>query len=123
MHNQSYRRQRVAELLKRELAFLIQHELSDPRVYGVTLTGAEVARDLSTAKIYFTCLSGADRAGQAVAALNKATSFLRRQLMGRLILRGVPELHFLYDESVEKGVALSSLIDRAIAEDRDHKRD
>ncbi|NIO42279.1 MAG: ribosome-binding factor A, partial [Burkholderiales bacterium] len=61
-----------AELLKRELAILIQRELTDPRVYGVTLTGAEVSRDLSTARIYFTCPSGADGARQQTAALNKA---------------------------------------------------
>ncbi|MFQ6021307.1 MAG: 30S ribosome-binding factor RbfA [Acidiferrobacterales bacterium] len=117
MHSQSHRRQRVAELLKRELAHLIQHELSDPRVHGVTLTAAEVARDLSTAKIYLTCLAGPDGAKQGVVALNKASGFLRRQLRHRLVLRSIPQLHFFYDESVEKGAALSNLIDRAVADD------
>ena len=123
MHNQSQRQQRVAELLKRELALLIQRELNDPRVYGVTLTGEEIARDLSTARIYFTCPGGAGRASREGAALNKAAGFLRRQLRSRLVLRGVPELHFSYDESIEKGAALSNLIDRAVAEDRERKPD
>lgn len=123
MHNQSHRQQRVAELLKRELAFLIQRELNDPRVYGVTLTEVELTRDLSTARIYFACPGGADDARREAAALNKAAGFLRRQLRSRLVLRGVPDLRFCYDESIEKGAALSSLIDRAVAEDRNHKPD
>lgn len=123
MHSHSHRRQRVAELLKRELAHLIQHELSDPRVNGVTLTAAEVARDLSTATIYLTCLAGADSAKEGAVALNKATGFLRRQLKYRLVLRGIPDLRFCYDESVEKGLALSSLIDRAMADDKKQESD
>lgn len=123
MYSDSNRRRRVAELLKRELAVLIQRELNDPRVHGVTLTATEVTRDLSTAKVYFTSSAGAKEAEQSVAALNKAARFLRHQLMDRLTLRGVPRLHFLYDESVEKGDALSNLIDRALAEDNKHEAD
>ncbi len=123
MQSHSHRPQRVAELLKRELARVIQGELSDPRVYGVTLTAADVARNLSTAKIYLTCLTGADRAKQGAAALNKAAGVLRRRLTHRLALRSVPELRFFYDESVEKGTALSDLIDRAVAEDRQQESD
>lgn len=123
MQRDSNRRRRVAELLKRELAVLIQRELCDPRVHGVTLTGADVARDLSSARVYFTCLAGAEGAGPCVTALNKAARFLRRQLMARLVLRGVPELRFVYDESVERGVALSSLIDSARAQDKEYEAD
>ena len=122
MHSESNRPRRVAELLKRELAGLIQHDLTDPRCHGVTLTGAEVSPDLSTAKIYFTTLAGTGSATQSTAALNKAARFLRRRLMNRLALRGVPRLQFVYDESIEKGMTLSRLIDRAIAEDEHSDR-
>lgn len=123
MHQDSNRQRRVAELLKRELAVLIQHELNDPRVQGVTLTATEVTRDLSSAKVYFTSLAGAHRAKPCVAALNKAAHFLRRQLMERLELRGVPALRFFYDESVERGAALSSLIDSARSQDEQNETD
>lgn len=121
MPGDSNRRRRVAELLKRELAVLVQQELDDPRVHGVTITAVEVSRDLSSAKIYFTTLAEAEGAAQTAAALNKAAGFLRRELMRRVVLRGVPQLRFRFDESVKKGAALTSLIERALAEDSEHK--
>ena len=123
MHQASNRRRRVAELLKRELAVLIQHELNDPRVQGVTLTATEVARDLSSAKIYFTCPADIQSVEPCIAALNKAAHFLHRQLMDRLALRGVPRLRFYYDESIERGAALSSLIDSARSQDKQNETD
>lgn len=122
-HQQSNRRRRVAELLKRELAVLIQQELNDPRVQGVTLTATEVARDLSSAKVYFTCHANTQSVKPCITALNKAAHFLRRQLMDRLALRGVPRLRFYYDESIERGAALASLIDSARSQDKQNETD
>lgn len=122
-HQRSNRRRRVAELLKRELAVLIQQELNDPRIQGVTLTATEVARDLSSAKVYFTCHANTRSVNPCTTALNKAAHFLRRQLMDRLALRGVPRLRFYYDESIERGTALSSLIDSARSQDKQNKAD
>ncbi|HLQ25855.1 MAG TPA: 30S ribosome-binding factor RbfA [Acidiferrobacterales bacterium] len=115
------RSRRVAALLKRELAALMQRELNDPRTAKATLTGVDVAPDLSHAKVYVTHLVGRERGHEIVAALNKAEGFVRRRLAGRIKLRVVPELRFLYDESVERGMAISALIDRARAQDRDDK--
>lgn len=119
MQTESNRPRRVAGLLQKELAPLIQQELSDPRVKDLTLTMVEMSRDLSRARIFITSLEGAEGGKKAVKVLNKATSYLRRQLKGRLELRGVPNLHFVYDESVERGANLSALIDRARADDQD----
>ena len=121
MPGDSNRRRRVAELLKRELAVLIQQELDDPRVDGVTITAVEVSADLAAAKIYFTTLAEGEGVAQTTLALNKAAGFLRRVLKHRIVLRGVPQLRFRFDESVSKGAALTSLIERAIAEDSEHK--
>ncbi len=109
---------RVAELMKRELAGVIQHGLNDPRAQGVTLTAVEVAPDLSVARVYFTTLGDEARVKPALTALNHAAGFLRRELKRRLVLRTLPQLRFHYDESVARGAALTSLIDRAISEDR-----
>ena len=80
MAGDSNRRRRVAELLKRELAILVQQELDDPRVHGVTITAVEVSADLSSAKIYFTTLAEGEEVERAAVALNKAAGFLRRAL-------------------------------------------
>jgi ribosome-binding factor A len=81
------------------------------------LTGATVTADLSSARVYFSLLSGSDAAKPAAAALNRAAGFLRHALTRRLTLRTVPELRFHFDESVERGARIATLIDRALAED------
>jgi len=112
---------RVAELLQRELSMVIARELSDPRVGQITITAVEVAPDLTHAKVFITHLSGISDAPKTVAALNHAAGFLRSTLRSRVKLRIVPELRFVYDESVEKGAALSHLIEQAVAKDRGNK--
>lgn len=115
------RNRRVGELLQRELATLIPLEVSDPRVGDITVTGVEVSRDLSTARVFVSRLGGEVLAEQSVAALNHAAGFLRRSLRERTTLRAVPALHFHYDASLERGSRLSNLIDRAVA--ADHKKE
>jgi ribosome-binding factor A len=109
------RNQRVAEQIRRELADLLQFEVKDPRVGRVTLTEVEVTGDLAHAKIYFVTH---DDAASAAAALSKAAGFLRSQLSHRLLMRSVPQLHFVYDQSLDRGMHLSQLIDQAIASDK-----
>jgi ribosome-binding factor A len=58
------------------------------------------------------------KAKETARALNHAAGFLRHELRGRVILRSIPQLRFHYDESVERGARLTSLIDKAIAEDK-----
>lgn len=111
----SARQARIADQIQRELAELVRTEVRDPRVGLVTLTGVELSRDQSHAKVFFTVL-GADENGEhALEGLTRASGFLRSQLAHRLTIRKVPELHFAFDASVERGVRLSRLIDEAVA--------
>lgn len=120
MKKDSNRPKRVAELIKRELAAVIARELNDPMAARVTLTHAEISRDFSTAKIFFTLMGGGE-ARAAEQALNHAAPFLRHALAARVRLRTVPALRFRYDESVEKGARLTALIERAVTEDERRK--
>ena len=106
---------RIAEQIQRELAGLIRLELKDPRVGMVTLTDVEVTADYAHAKVFFTTLGASDQIEAASAGLNHAAGFLRHELGQRIKLRSIPQLHFIYDESVERGVRLSRLIDEAVA--------
>lgn len=108
------RAQRVADQIQRELAILIQQEMMDPGVGMITLTGVEVTRDYAYAKVYFTILHDTENVQLAEEALRRASGFLRSQLASRIKLRVVPQLQFVYDESVERGVRLSRLIDEAV---------
>lgn len=109
------RTDRIAEQIRRELAELIRLEVKDPRVRQVTLTGVEVTRDHAHAKVFYTSLEGAQPVLQQ--GLERAAGFLRSQLAHAMKLRITPQLHFVYDVSVERGAHLSQLIDRAIASD------
>ncbi len=105
------RSQRVASQLKRELADLIRFELKDPRLGWVTVDDVEVSRDLSVAKVYISSLEDAQLEAN-LEALNKAASFLRRELGKRMKLRVVPELRFYRDTAIEHGLKMTKLLDQ-----------
>jgi len=109
---------RVADQIQRELADLIQHEIKDPRVGQVTIISVEVTRDYSHAKVFYTTLASKEEKFLVENGLEHAKGFLRSNLSHRMKLRITPQLHFIYDESVERGVRLSKLIDEAVAQDR-----
>lgn len=105
---------RVAEQIQRELANLIRLEVKDPRVGMVTLTDVEVAADYGHAQVFFTLFGDNDQIAAATVGLNRAAGFLRHELGRRIKLHSIPQLHFVYDESVERGIQLSQLIDQAV---------
>ena len=109
---------RVADQIQRELADLIQHEIKDPRVGQVTITAVEVTRDYSHAKVFYTTLASKAENFLVENGLEHAKGFLRSNLSHRMKLRITPQLHFIYDESIERGVRLSKLIDEAVAQDK-----
>lgn len=108
------RTQRVADQIQRELADLLRTEVKDPRVGMITITDVEVTRDYSHAKIFYTTLNVKEDNAVIEEGLKHASGFLRGQLSNRMRLRIIPQLHFIYDESVERGLHLSRLIDKAI---------
>ena len=112
------RTRRVGDQIQRELADLLRSELKDPRVQLVTINAVEVSRDLGHAKVFITSLDQKHDRSETISVLNNAAGFLRGQLGRRMFIRSIPQLHFFYDDSLEKGVELSSLIDAAVADDR-----
>jgi len=115
------REERVGAELQRELALLLRDEVRDPRLNQVTIQEVRVVRDLSHARVFFTVMDR-DEARRIAQALNKAAGFLRRRLGERVIMRTVPQLHFEYDHSLEDGLRLSSLIDRAVSDIPEERR-
>lgn len=110
------REERVGAEMHRELALLLRDEVRDPRLARVTIQEVRVVRDLSHAKVFFTVMDP-EQAKTTESALNKAAAFLRRRLAESMSLRIVPRLAFVYDKSIENGLRLSSLIDKAVAKD------
>ncbi|MEJ2531036.1 MAG: 30S ribosome-binding factor RbfA [Halioglobus sp.] len=115
------RTQRVADYLQRELAELIQHEVRDPRIGMVSITGVEVSRDLGHARVYYTSMeaNSSEEARDSTEALNRAAGFLRSELSRDSRMRSVPQLRFYFDSSVGRGRELEALIRRAAESDRE----
>jgi len=112
------RGRRIADQIQRLLAELIQTEVRDPRLGMVTITAVEVTHELEHAKVFFTVLGETAQAEETGRILNHAAGFLRSALARRLKLRSTPQLHFVYDTSIEHGNRLSALIDQAVSSDQ-----
>ena len=108
------RSDRVAEQVRRDLAELIQTGLKDPRVRLVSLTAVELTPDYAHAKVFFTTLDS-EHLEEVQQGLNRASGFLRRELGKRIHIHTLPQLHFMHDSSVERGMNLSALIVQANA--------
>ncbi|WP_301100925.1 30S ribosome-binding factor RbfA [Propionivibrio sp.] len=114
--NKSFsRKDRVAEQIRRELAELIRAELKDPRVGMISITEVEVTADYAHAKVFFSTLAGSEHVPEVMAGLQKASGFLRRELGKHISIHMTPQLHFVFDQSLERGADLSKLIQEAVA--------
>lgn len=126
MSREFKRSDRVAQELQKEIAIILQREVKDPRIGMVTVSDVEVSRDLAYAKIFVTFLFDNDQEAikQGMKGLEKASPYIR-SLVGKVMrLRIVPELRFIYDESLVEGMRMSNLVSNVIREDEaKHKED
>ena len=118
MPNDYNRTDRIDSSIQKALAQIVRDEMKDPRLGMITIQAVHTVRDLSQAKIYFTMLPDGDRK-EAQKILQNAGGFLRHALGKAVQLRNVPELHFVYDTSIEEGSRLQSLIEDTVRQDED----
>jgi ribosome-binding factor A len=114
----SRRSERVSGLLLETIAEILLHEVKDPRVSAVTITGAVVSPDLREAKIFFITRQEEDQ-DAATAGLRSAAGYIKRQIASRLRLRHTPALHFLYDTTFDRANRLESLLRQAVRREQE----
>ncbi len=102
---------RIASNLVKEISYILMTEVKDPDVKFVTVTDCKVTSDLSFAKVYVTIFNQ-DRIEQTMSALKTARGFIRHELRDRVDIRHIPELEFIYDESIEYGKKIEEIIDQ-----------
>lgn len=117
------RTDRIADQIQRDLAMLLQREIKDPRLGMVTISYVKVSKDLGYSDIYLTVLPLGDQdesevVSQSIAVLNSAAGFLRKELSRGIKLRVMPQLRFHFDESVDRGRRLHSLIEKAYRQEQ-----
>jgi ribosome-binding factor A len=110
---------RLNQLLREELARLIQAEIKDPRVRSVTVTRVEATQDLSYADVYVRTLTDETPVEDAIAGLESAEGFVRRRLGRELHLRRIPDFRFRADRALEHVRRIELLLDEALGENGD----
>lgn len=115
------RSRRVAELLQRELALLVQQYTQNSDMGMVTLSTIDVSPDLKNAKIFITCLGNTKGINEIVNVLNEHTGQFRHELTKMVILRVIPKLHFEFDHTLDRANKLTSLIDSLHPDSTDKK--
>jgi len=101
---------RIASNIVKEVSYIIANEVKDSDIRFVTITDAKVTNDLSFAKIYFTVLDE-NRKKDTLIALKNASGFIRKELADRIDIRHIPELEFVYDESIAYGKKIEEIIE------------
>ena len=103
---------RVAEAIREEVARFLAAGVKDPRVRGiVTVTGVDVTRDLRHAKVFVSVLGDVEERDRTLLGLESSHGVLQAQVARELRLRRTPTLEFLYDESIERGIRITELLE------------
>jgi ribosome-binding factor A len=105
------RQKRTADHIQTILSELLIRDMRDPRLQGLTITDVRIDRELQYADIYINALGDDSREKEILAALDKATGFMRKELANRLNLRTVPQLHFHWDATLAHAERISEVLD------------
>ena len=101
---------RISSSMVKEISYILANEVKDHDIKFVTITDCKVTNDLSFAKVYFTVLDET-KINDTLKALKNASGFIRKQLCDRIDIRHMPELTFVFDESIAYGKKIENIIE------------
>jgi ribosome-binding factor A len=101
---------RVAEAIKEEISALLQKGIKDPRIGFVTVVDVEVSGDLRHARVFVSVMGDEDQKANTLRGLQSAAGFVRSEIGRRLRLFNTPEIRFALDDSIERGVRVSTIL-------------
>ena len=113
------RPERVAQMVQQLLGEVFARGMRDPRIGLVTITGVKMSPDLREARVYWTVHGDSEQRAHTAKGLDKARGFLRREIGAQLKLRLTPDLHFTYDEAIDRGERIELLIRKVHEEERE----
>ena len=106
----SIKQGRMSDRIHQILSQLLLREVSDPRLQDITVTEVKLDAELMYAKVYVNALADESREQEVMEGLKKATGYLRREVGKRIRIRNTPELHFYWDETLERAERINSII-------------
>lgn len=101
---------RVSEQIKKEMSQILTREIKDPRIGFVTVTGVELTGDMQMATIYISVMGNEEEKAETMKVLEKAKGFIRTEIGRRVKLRLTPEIQFKYDESIDYGQRIETIL-------------
>jgi len=111
------RTERISSLIRKEISDLLIEQVNDPRLSSlISVTEVHTSADLKQAKVFISTLEGETNKDKILEGFNAASGFLRRELGTRIRLRQIPLLTFHFDDSIERGVRISRLIDQVASD-------
>ncbi len=105
-----YRKLRVQDLLREEIALIIQREIRDPGMGFITVLGVKMSDDLKDAKVYLSIYGDEEQKAATMAALKRSRNYIKFLLGKRIQLRMMPELHFVIDDTYEKAARIEEIL-------------
>lgn len=118
----THRPNRVGEQMKKELTEIIGRKIKDPRIGFVTVTDVQVTGDLQQAKVYISVLGDDEQKENTLKGLAKAKGFIRSEIGHRIRLRKTPEIIFEFDESIDYGNRIETLLHDLHTDDKPMER-
>ncbi len=105
-------RSRKAEIdLKREISFIINNKVKDPRVGFITITDTRLSSDFKCLDVFVSIMGEYENISSSLKVLKKCCGFIQKNLSRRLKLKNVPRIRFLYDKSVDEGMRISNILE------------
>lgn len=101
---------RIKEEIKKEVSYIIQHRVKDPRLGFVSVTDVDLSRDYSYCKIYVSVFGSEEKIKESMQGLEKATGFVRSELAKKIRIRNIPQIAFHYDPSLEYGSKINAIL-------------
>jgi ribosome-binding factor A len=113
----AHRLEKINHLIRQEISELLRRETKDPRITGfISVNDVFTTPDLRYARIFVSCVCEESKKKEILNALSAASGFLRSEMAKHLRLRRVPELSFVWDDSIERGSRLIELLDKVSEE-------
>jgi ribosome-binding factor A len=109
--------------LKREISFIINNKIKDPRIGFVTITDTKLSPDYKWLDVFFSVMGDDEEISSSLKVLDKCCGFIKRSLPKKLRLKNIPNIRFLYDKSIDEGMRISNILDTLDKGDRDQKGD
>ena len=102
--------ERIASTLTKELSYIFADEVKDVHIKDIIITDCKVTNDLSFAKVYFRLLDE-NKKEETLKSLKNASGYIRRELAERVEIRHIPELQFIYDDSIDYGQKIEHILE------------